>query len=121
MVPKLWPNFTIMHHLHGLINCVSLKVHGPIFQNSFCISFKGSSHQRCKFQISVKSVKPFGCWKQFCILQLPISYCVSLIMVTITGHVFINFFQTDHFLALKFYMSYEKNMSFLVIQKSPKV
>ena len=29
-------------------------------------------------------------------------------MVTITKHVFINFIQTEHFLAVKFYMGYEK-------------
>ena len=44
-----------------------------------------------------------------------ISYCVSLIMVTITRHVFINIFQTKQFSALKLYKVYEKNMS------SPKV
>ena len=48
-------------------------------------------------------------------------YCVSLIMVTITRHVFINIFQMEHFSAVKFTMGYEKNMSFLVIPKSPKV
>ena len=41
--------------------------------------------------------------------------------VTITRHVFINIFQTEHFSAVKFAMGYEKNMSFLVIGKSPKV
>ena len=66
-------------------------------------------------------VKPFGCMKQFCILQLPIPYCVSLIMVTITRHLYINIFQTEHFSVVKFDMCYEKNMSFLVIPKSPKV
>ena len=59
--------------------------------------------------------------KQFSILQLPISYCVGLIMVTITRHFFTNISQMDHFSAVKFYMGYEKNMSFLVIPKSPKV
>ena len=54
-------------------------------------------------------------------IQLPISYCVSLIMVTITRHVFINIFQTEHFLAVKFSMGYVKNMTFLVIAKSPRV
>ena len=44
-----------------------------------------------------------------------------LIMVTITRHVFINILQTKHFLAVNFSMGYEKNMSFLVIAKSPKV
>ena len=42
-------------------------------------------------------------------------------MVTITRHVFINIFQTEHSLTVKFAMRYEKNMSFLVIVKSPKV
>ena len=43
-----------------------------------------------------------------------------LIMVTITRHVFINIFQTKHFLAVNFSMGYEKNMSFLVIGKISK-
>ena len=48
--------------------------------------------------------------------------CISLIItVTITRYVFIYIFQTGHFSAVKFSMGYEKNMSFLVIAKSPKV
>ena len=47
--------------------------------------------------------------KQICILQLPIPYCVNLIMVTITRHIFINIFQTKCFSAVKFAMGYEKN------------
>ena len=50
-----------------------------------------------------------------------IAYCVSLIMVTITKHIFINIFQTEHLSALKYAKGYKKNMSFLVISKSPKV
>ena len=42
-------------------------------------------------------------------------------MVTITRHVFINIFQTEHFSAVKFAIGYEKNMCFLVIAKSPEV
>ena len=43
-------------------------------------------------------------------------------MVTITRQtLFINIFQIKHFSAAKFYMGYEKHMSFLVIPKSPKV
>ena len=49
-----------------------------------------------------------------------ISYCVGLFMVTIPKHIFINILQTEHFSAIKFGMGYEKNLSFLVIQKSPK-
>ena len=44
-----------------------------------------------------------------------------MIMVTITRHFFINIFQIQHFSAMKFYMGYEKNKSFLVIPKSPKI
>ena len=56
-----------------------------------------------------------------CIAVAYISYCVNLIMVTITKHIFINILQTEHFSAVKFAMGYKKNMSFLVITKSPKV
>ncbi len=72
-------------------------------------------------QISFKLVKPFGHNKKICILHLPIPYCVSLIMVTITSHIFINIFQTVHFSAVKFTRGNEKNMSFLLIPKSPTV
>ena len=92
------------------------------FFSKFSFLFHLKDHtQRCKFKISVETFKPSGCRKQFYILQLPISYCVSLIMVTITGHIFINIFQTEHFSAVKFAMGYEKNMNFLVIPKCPKV
>ena len=59
-------------------------------------------------------------WMCEAILYIPVAY--SLIMVTITRHVFINIFQTEHFsAAVKYAMGYEKNMRFLVIVKSPKV
>ena len=56
-------------------------------------------------------------------MQEEITYfanCVSLIMVTITSHIFIIIFQTIHFSAVKFTRGSEKNMSFL-IPKSLKV
>ena len=98
-------------------------IHGAIkgAWSYFSVSFDGSSHQRYKFKISVEWIKPFGCWKVFCILQLPICYRVSLIIITTTRHIFNKFFQTEHFSALKFYIVYEKNMNFLVIPKFPKV
>ena len=43
------------------------------------------------------------------------------LMVTLTGHIFINIFQMENFSAVKFVMGDEKNVSFLVIAKSPKV
>ena len=41
-------------------------------------------------------------------------------MVTITRHVLINIFQTEHFSAMKYDVGCEKNMSILVIPKSLK-
>ena len=79
----------------------------------FSFLFHLNNHHSNKFQILVETDKPFGCTKQFCILQLPISYCLSLIMVTITKHVFINIFQTEHFSAVKFAMGYGKIWTFL--------
>ena len=35
-------------------------------------------------------------------------------MVTITRHIFIDIFQTEHISAVKFDMGYDENMSFLV-------
>ena len=97
-----------------------LKVQGSICSKLSFVSFVASL-QRCNFQISVEAIKLLECTKQFCILQLPISYCVGLIMATITKHIFINIFQMKQFSAVKFAMGYEKNMSFLMIAKSPQV
>ena len=56
-----------------------LKVHNPIFQNSsFSALFEALSlHVNLKFQSKWSSHLDVQ-------LQLPVSYCVSLIMVTIT-------------------------------------
>ena len=56
-------------------------------------------------------------------MYIAVSYILlcKLIMVTITRNIFINIFQMECFSAVKFAMVYEKNMSFLVISKSPKV
>ena len=55
------------------------------------------------------------------ILYIAVAYTLlcSLIMVTITRHVFMNIFPLEHFSAVKFAMAYEKTMSFLVTPKSP--
>ncbi len=79
----------VFKHLH-------LKMPGPISQNGIFLSNDASSPKISWFQISFKLVKPFGHKKRLRILQLPILYCVSL-MVTITSHIFINIFQTVHF------------------------
>ena len=99
-----------------------LKVPGPISQNGDFFFFNDvSSPKKSCFQISVKSITPFEYKKRLRILQLPIPHWVSLIMVTITCHIFINIFQTVHFSAVKFSRGNEKNVSFLLIIKSLKV
>ncbi len=94
---------------------------GPTSQKGDFYSNDSSSPKKPWFQISVKCVQPFGYKKRLRILQLPIPYCVSLIMVTITSHIFTNIFRMVHFSAVKFTRGNEKNMSFLLIPKSPKV
>ncbi len=94
---------------------------GPISQNENLYSNDASSSKTSWLQISFKSVKLFGHKKRLRILQLPIPCCVSLIMVTITSHIFTNIFRAVHFSAVKFTRYNEKNRSFLLIPKSPKV
>ena len=48
------------------------------------------------FQISVKSVKPFGYMKIITYIAIAYTLLLSMIMVTITSHIFINIFQTVH-------------------------
>ena len=57
----------------------------------------------------------------YTVMQLPIPYCVSLIIVTIIRHVFIKIFQKEHYSAVRFDMGIEKNMTSLAIPKSPNV
>ena len=96
-----------------------LKLHCPIFQNSVSVLYDETSLQRYKFKISVEMIKSLGRTNQFCILQLPISYCYSLIMVTINRDIFINIFQTKH--SCEIWHGIWENMSFQVIPISPKV
>ncbi len=109
------------HDSNITFSMLSWKVLGPISQNGNFYSNDASSPKISWFQISFKSVKPFGHKKRSRILQLPIPYCVSLIMVTITSHIFINIFKTVHFSAVKFTRGNKKYMGFLLIPKSPKV
>ena len=72
-------NYRSFKHKH-------LKVLGPISQNGDFYSIDVSSLQKSWFQISVKS---FGYKKGLRILLLPIPYCISLNIVTITSHIFV--------------------------------
>ena len=54
-------------------------------------------------------------------LQMHIPYCVSLIMVNITSHIFINIFKMVHFSDVKFARGSEQTMSFLLTSKSQKI
>ena len=60
-------------------------------------------------------VRPLGCAKQLCKLQSPILYCVSLIMVTITIHIFTDIFPREHFMAVISFVGNEKNMGYLLV------
>ena len=90
------------------------------FKIKFSVSLKDhhSKDVNLKFQLKRSSRLDVG--SNFVYFScLYISGYLSLIMVTINRQVFINFFQTEHFSAVKFVMGYEKNMSFHVIPKSP--
>ena len=73
-----------------------LKVHGPIFQNLSVLFHLNYLFKDVNFKFQLKRSSCLDVL-QFCILQLPISYCVSLIMVTITRHIFINIFERKTF------------------------
>ena len=94
-----------------------LKVPSPIIQYWGFICMVRIFTPHMWIWISVKSVKSFGCTKQFSKLQPPILYCASLIMVTITGHTFTAIFPREYLLAIKFLVGNEKNMGNLLIPK----
>ena len=51
------------------------------FKIWFSVSYERWLLKRFTFQISSESVKPFWFYDQICISELPIHYCVKLIMV----------------------------------------
>ena len=85
------------------------------FKIMFYISFDGSSHQRCKFKILIKIGQTV--WMQ----QVNFVYCSCLNLTVRKFHYGYHNFQMLHFSAVKFYRGYEKNMSFLVMLKSPNL
>ena len=97
----------------GLLKNIFFKGLWSYFSKLNFLLREESSLQSCKLKILVE--KLFGYTKQFCVLQLPVSYCVTLIIVIIIS------FQMEYFSAVKFDQGYEKNTSFLVISKSPQV
>ena len=100
----------------------ALKVPILFFKIEFSFVCWKSLLIRSKSKISVESVKPFGCTKQLCKLQLPILYCASLVMVTITDHIFTDISPREYLLAVKFLVGNEKNnMGQLLVPKSQKV
>ena len=67
-------------------------------------------------------VKPFGCMKQFCDLQLPIYILLCKLNYGYHNQALLHqYLPTEHISAVKIDMGYEINASFLVIPKSPKV
>ena len=117
--PLIGVSHEIFHKQYSLYGY--LKVPGPISQNGDFYSNDASPPNKSWFQIWLKSVKQFGYKKRLCICDCLYLHCVSLIMVTITSHIFINTFQTVHFPAVKFTRGIAKNTSFLLIPRSLKV
>ncbi len=103
------------------VNNLILKVPGPISHTGDLYSNDASSLKKSWFKFQLNRFNRLDTRRDDIILQLPISYCVSLIMVTITSHIFISIFQTVRFSAVKFTRDNEKNMSFLLMPKSLKV
>ncbi len=68
--------------------CTCLKVHGLISQNGVFYSNDVLSTKKSWFQISIKSIEPFGHMKRLRTVQLPVPYCVSLIIATIISQIF---------------------------------
>ena len=96
------------------------KVHCPIFQNLvFCFIWRIITP---RLKIQNLSLNDQAVWMYEAILWFAVAYILLCkFNCTITRHVFINIFPTEHISAVKFGTGYKKNMSFLVIPKSPKV
>ena len=90
---------------------ILLKVHGPIFQTLVFSFIRRIVTPKVNLKFRLKHFKPFGCMKQICILQLPISYCISLVMVNITTHIFINIFHMERLSAVKFALRFMRKIS----------
>ena len=88
---------------------------------SFLFHLKNHHFKDVNWEFQLKWSSHLDARSRFVYCSCQYFYCVSLIMVTITRHIFINIFQMEHFSAVKFAMGYEKNMSYHVISKSPKV
>ena len=89
-------------------------------QQSFLFKCSIINHQRnLGFNFQLNRSNGLDMWGD--LLELLIPCCVSLIMVTITSHTFVNIFQTVHFSSVKFTRGNEKNMGFLLIPKSLKL
>ena len=91
-----------------LILSLKLKAARSYFSKfSFLFHLKNHHSGDVKFEISVETIKPFGRTNNFVYCSC-LSYCVSLIMVTITRHVFNDIFQRRHVSAVSFATAYEK-------------
>ena len=89
--------------VYGIQQLQFLKVHGPIFQNFVVVvvvvfHLKDHHSKNINFSWIGQSV---WMYEATCLLHLPISYCVSLmITITITRHIFMNIFQTKRLSAV---------------------
>ena len=96
-------------------------MHSPIFKFQFSGSFEKPSLQKCKFRISVETVKLFGCIKQFCI------FAVAYFLPCKLNYGYLNQARFHWYLPNGTLSSCEichglwENISFLLIPKSPNI
>ena len=108
-------NFSTVSANYPVIQ-ITLKVPGPISQNEDIYSNDASSPKKSFFKFQSNWLNCLEARRD----TIAYMYYISLIMVTITSHIF---FKTVHFSVPKFIRGNEKNtcMSFLLIPKSRKV
>ena len=83
-----------------------VKAPGPFFLKQNLVFLFHSKGVNSKFQL--KRPGRLDVRNNLVSLQLPLFYCVSLIMITITRHVVINIFQMEHFSGIKSALGYKK-------------
>ena len=93
----------------------------PTFQN-LVLFFKDHHFEYANLKFQLKWSNRLAVVSNFAYCSCLYNCYVNFIPVTIYNQtLFINIFQIHRFSVVKFNMRYEKNMSFLVIRKSPKV
>ena len=100
-------NIKLLFHLKGAWS------YFPKFSLLFHLKINHSKDANLKFWLNWSSCSDT-------VLYIAVAF-IFLCKLTISSNIFIDIFQAKHFPAVKFAMGNEKNMSFLVIPKSPNI